>query len=195
MLSQFLKNRKCTTYHAKGDANVLFVKTAVESSQERNTVLVGDNTDLLVLLCFYTRPDGYDLYFILEPKANSRRRVWNMKKVKEQLGDDVSHNMLFLHAISFFETGKAAALKKYFHSSYFREQAKLFDLHSILDVMKAGKKALVSLYSGKPDKNLDSMQHQRYLEKLTTKSLQIQPQNLPPTSAEARFHIQRFFFK
>jgi len=95
----FLQEDNCPTYHAEGDADVLIVKTAVESARERNIVLLGDDTDLLVLLCFYTRSDSFDLYFKPEPKANSRKRVWNMKKVKEQLGDDVCHDLLFLHAI------------------------------------------------------------------------------------------------
>jgi len=72
LTSLFLQDN-CLTYHAKGDADVLIVKTAVESARERNTVLVGGDTDLLVLLCFYTRSDGFDLYFKPEPKANSRR--------------------------------------------------------------------------------------------------------------------------
>ena len=52
MLSRFLQENNCPTYHAEGDADVLIVKTAVESARERNTVLAGDDTDLLVLLCF-----------------------------------------------------------------------------------------------------------------------------------------------
>ena len=51
MLSRFLQGDNCSTYHAEGDAAVMIVKTAVESARERNTVLVGDDTDLLVLLC------------------------------------------------------------------------------------------------------------------------------------------------
>ena len=100
MLSRFLHwEDNCPTYHAEGDADVLIVKTAVESAKERNTVLVGADTDLLVLLCFYTRSDIFDLYFKPEPKASSRRRVWNMKRVKDQLGDDLCHDLLFLHSI------------------------------------------------------------------------------------------------
>lgn len=203
MLSQFLKKSNCTTYHADGDADVLIVKTAVESARERTTVLVGDDTDLLVLLCFYTHPDGYDLFFKPEPKANSRRRVWNMKKVKEQLGFNVCRDILFLHAISGCDTtsrpygiGKAGALKKYVNSQHFREQAKVFDLPSSLDdVVAAGEEALVSLYGGKPGEKLDTLRHQRYCEKLATKSSQIQPQNLPPTSAAAKYHSQRVYLQ
>ena len=48
MQSRFLEEDNFPTYHAEGDADVLIVKTAVESARERNTVLVGDDTDLLV---------------------------------------------------------------------------------------------------------------------------------------------------
>ena len=65
---------------ANGDADLLIVKTAVESARTSIMVLVGDDTDLLVLLCYHASEDGYDLYFRPEPKANVRgARVWHMK--------------------------------------------------------------------------------------------------------------------
>ena len=82
MLSKALQNVGCITHHANGDADLLIVKTAVESARTSTTVLVGDNTDLLVLLCYHASEDGYDLYFRPEPKANARgAHVWHMKKV------------------------------------------------------------------------------------------------------------------
>ena len=95
MLSRFLQEDSCPTYHDEGDADVLIVKTIAQSAREINTVLVGDYTDFLVLLRFYTRSDSFDLYFKSEPKANYGGRVWNMKKVKEQLGDDVCHDLYY----------------------------------------------------------------------------------------------------
>ncbi|CAH3108670.1 unnamed protein product, partial [Porites lobata] len=164
MLSRFLQEDNCPTYHAEGDADVLIVKTAVESAKERNTVLVGDDTDLLVLLCFYTRSDSFDFYFKPEPKENPRRR--------------------------------AAALKKYANSLHFREQAKVFNSPSTVDdIVVAGKNALVSLYGGKPGEKLDGMRYQRYCEKLATNSSQIQPQNLPLTSAAAWHHSLRVYLQ
>ena len=195
MLSRFLQEDNCPTYHAEGDVDVQTVKTAVESARKRNTVLVGDDTDLLVLLCFYTRSDSFDLFFKPEPKANSRRRAWNMKKVKEQLGD-VCHGLLFLHAILGCDTtsrvhgiGKAAALKKYAISLHFREQTKVFNSRSAVDdIVVTGENALVSLNGGNPGEKQDGMSYQCYCEKLRTNSSQIQPQNLPPTSAAAQNH-------
>lgn len=43
----------CTTIHAEGDAYLLIVQTAKQSARSVTTVLVGDDTDLLVLLCHH----------------------------------------------------------------------------------------------------------------------------------------------
>ncbi|KAK3728718.1 hypothetical protein QZH41_009783 [Actinostola sp. cb2023] len=163
MQRRFLQEVGCHTIQAEGDADVLIVKTAVESATERPTVLVGDDTDLIVLLCYLTRPDLYDLYFRPEPKANFRQsKVWNMKQVKEELGHAVCHNMLFLHAVLGCDTtsrpygiGKAASLKKYSDSVYFRDQARVFDADSTPDdVATAGENALSALYGRKQGESL-----------------------------------------
>ena len=105
MLSEALQNVGCVTHHANGDADLLIVKTAVESARTDTTVLVGDDTDLLVLLCYHASKDGCDLYFRPEPKPSARgTRVWHMKRVKDQLGRDVCTNLLFLHAITECDT-------------------------------------------------------------------------------------------
>ncbi|KAK3748685.1 hypothetical protein QZH41_018981, partial [Actinostola sp. cb2023] len=160
---------------------ILIVKTAVESATERPTVLVRDDTDLIVLLCYLTRPDRYDLYYRPEPKSNSRqRKVWNMKQVKEELGHAVCLNMLFLHAVLGCDTtsrpygiGKAASLKKYSDSVYFRDQARVFDADSTPDdVATAGENALSALYGGKQGESLDSLRYRRYYEKVATRGRQ-----------------------
>ncbi len=53
MLGNQLKQQGCTVYHAPGDADLLIVQKAIESAIVGNTVLVGDDTDLLVLLCYH----------------------------------------------------------------------------------------------------------------------------------------------
>ena len=42
MLSKALQNEECIAYHANGDADLLIVKTAVESARTSTMVLVGD---------------------------------------------------------------------------------------------------------------------------------------------------------
>ena len=85
MLSQALQNVGCVTHHSDGDADLLIMKTAVESARTKTTVLAGNNICLLALLCYHASEDGCDLYFRPEPWENARRaRVWHMKKVKDQ---------------------------------------------------------------------------------------------------------------
>ena len=64
------------------------------------TVLIGDDTELLVLLCYHTNITANELFFKPEPKQRSNtRRIWNIKKTKSVLGPDVCNNILFVHAV------------------------------------------------------------------------------------------------
>ena len=132
LLATQLQDAGCTVLHATGDADVLIVQTTIESARARNTVLVGDDTDLLVLLWYHLRLDDHDVFFAPEPKQRSQtRRVWNVKKAKNSLGSKVYTNILFIHAILGCDTtsrlygiGKPLALKKIVEeNSIFLEQA------------------------------------------------------------------------
>ena len=51
LLSTHLENRDITVKNAISDADVIIAKTAAEVSVEATTVVIGEDTDLLVLLC------------------------------------------------------------------------------------------------------------------------------------------------
>ncbi len=44
------------------DADLLIAQTAVQLAATKSTVLVADDTDLVILLCYYPDPDGFDLF-------------------------------------------------------------------------------------------------------------------------------------
>ena len=205
MLSSYLQTRNSQTRHSQADADPLIVQTSVESARRINTVLVGDDTDLLILLCYHTELDAFELFFKPEPKANSiKRRVWNMKVLKEKLSQEVCSNTLFIHAIlgcdttsHLYSIDKGVLLKMFFDSQHFRDQAQVFNSTSVFkeDVVPAGEKALVCVYNGKSDEGLDSLRYRRYCEKVATNTSQVQPQSLPPTSAAARYHSLHVYFQ
>ena len=94
------------------------------------------------------------------------------------------------------ELAKATALKKFENVLHFKQQANIFSCHStVSDVVSAGEKALVSLFGGKPGVGLNALRYQRYFEKLASKTSHIEPQNLPPTAAAARFHSLRVYLQ
>ena len=205
MLGRELEKNNCKTYHASGDADLLIVQKAVQSATTSNTVLVGDDTDLIVLLCYHAKLESYDLFFRPEPKKNTKKlRIWNIKATKEKLGQDICSNILFIHAFLGCDTtsrlygiGKGTSLSKFKASSMFREQAKVFnsDSASTCEVVDAGEKALILVYNGKLPDTLDSLRHKRFCEKVASKTSHVKPQSLPPTSAAAKYHSLRVYLQ
>ena len=205
MLSSELEKNNCRTHHASGDADFLIVQKAVQSATTNNTVLVGDDTDLIVLLCYHASLESHNLFFCPEPKKNTKKvRVWNIKVTKEKLGQDICQSILFMHAFlgcdttsSLYGIGKGMYLSKFKASCMFREQAKVFDSDSSTthDVVNAGEKALILVYNGKLTDTLDSLRHKRFCEKVVSKTSHVKPQSLPPTSAAAKYHSLRVYLQ
>ena len=63
LLSDDLQRQHNDVLHARADADVLIVETAIACANTKDTVLVGDDTDLLVLLCSRARPTSHNLFF------------------------------------------------------------------------------------------------------------------------------------
>ena len=54
--------------HAKGDADVLIiVNTAVKCAENREVALIGEDTVLLVLLCYHANLENNRIFFKSEP--------------------------------------------------------------------------------------------------------------------------------
>jgi hypothetical protein len=166
--------------------------------------LIGEDTDLLVLLCHHAELDSpHDLFFI--PKTSpSSAKVWNIKKTKRALGEDVCLSILVLHAILGCDTtsrihgiGKGIALKACEEKSVFRQQCSVFMNAQAKqpDIILAGEKALVTLYGGKPGDTLDALRYSRFCQKVASATSFLQPENLPPTSSAAQYHSKRVYYQ
>ena len=166
------KNNNCEVHHASGNAYLLIVMKAVQSANSSNTVLVGDDTDLLILLCHHASIESHDLFLYPEPKKTTKQpHIWNIKVTKQSLGPDICQHIFFLYAVLGCDTtyrlhriGKGASLKKFQASHSFRQHAKVLLTHSASkhDVTCTWEKALVVLYNGNSIDSLDSLRHQRF---------------------------------
>lgn len=204
LLAATLERKGYSTVHATGDADVLIVNTAISKARSFPTVLVGDDTDLLVLLLHYGELEARDLFFRPEPRQQGTRRAWDIKKAKISLGPDVCSKILFAHAILGCDTtsrvhgiGKGLALKKLQSSSQFRELAGVFNGNNVLkdDVIAAGEKALLHLYNATSTESLDALRYNRYCQRVASGKASLQPENLPPTCSAAKFHSQRVYLQ
>ena len=204
MLSKRLTDCVVKTIHAVGDADLLICQTAVDSASRSPTTLIGEDTDLLVLLCFHANPNSFDLYFRSEAKQTSKKpRTWNIKVVKQALGQDTCYLLPFLHALTgcdttsrLFGIGKGLALKKPKSNEDFKKQGEVFSRESDRDeIFSAGQKALSCLYGGSINESLDELRYRRFREKVSTKTSAVQVHTLPPTAAAARYHSARVYLQ
>ena len=91
------------------------------------SILVGDDTGLLILLCYYADIYSKGLYLKPEPRQKTKTpRIWDIKKLTNLLGEQICACILFVHALLGCDTtsrvhgiGKPAALKKILTSDYF----------------------------------------------------------------------------
>ena len=79
-LGDDLQAAGCQIFYASSDADVLIAQKTIESASAQDTVLVGDDTDLLVLLLCHSNPTGKGLFFAPEPKKNAKQWVWDRKQ-------------------------------------------------------------------------------------------------------------------
>ena len=205
ILSSYLEKAGCSTIQSKGDADVLIVQTAVQSSKSVTTVLVGDDTDLLVLLLHHVDTNANALYFRPEPKQKSKKkRLWNNQSSRKKLGPAICSRLLFVHAILGCDTtsrlygiGKPVALTKIQQATELPKIADIFMEENANrdDIVKAGEKALILLYNGDLKDGLGVLRYKRFSDKVLKSSKYVEAHDLPPTAASAKFHSLRVYYQ
>ena len=202
MLSEKLKEAGCDTIHAAGDANVLIAQSAVSVSATRDTVVIADDTDILILLCHHGNNCKKKIFFKPEQKQGSTQgKIWDIQAACSVLGSNLCRRLPFLHALlgchttsGLFGIGKAVGLKKraqlYQHAKVFYNANSLKE-----DVIKEGERALVEVYGGKVSDSLEALQHRRFCEKTAKSTTAVEVKSLPPTSSAAKFHSLRVYYQ
>lgn len=119
-LSEALSRNSTTVVCAEGDADALIVAQALESSKTKVTVVLGDDTDLLVLLCHYACENNHDIF--LQPSHRSSAKSakwWNIRHTRASLGM-ICQTLPVIHAVSgcdttsrLFGIGKRRVLRKF----------------------------------------------------------------------------------
>lgn len=98
-----MQQKGCHTIQAEGDADLDIVKATVTMSYFKSTTLIGEDTDLLVLLLYYASQESKDLYFRSD-KDKETSYVYDIKALKQLLGDEICSDLLFAHAFSGSDT-------------------------------------------------------------------------------------------
>ena len=203
-LADHLRAKGVSVSQASGDADVPIVEAAVASSRYHDTAVVGDDTDLLVLLCYHCDLSSKKLFFAPEPKSNKAPRIWDIHTLKEKLGQDTCHLILFAHALLGCDStsrihgvGKGLALKRLIEDNDFRTSAAVFMQKSASkeEIKTAGEDALLIIYGSSKGGSLNKLRREVFEKKVTTANSFVHPEHLPPTSDAAKFHSYRVFYQ
>ena len=78
-LSEKLQTQGVKILHSKGDADLFIALTGVKCAENGATYVIGEDTDLLVLLCHHAEEDMDDLIFrsdkAVKPDKNTKIKV------------------------------------------------------------------------------------------------------------------------
>lgn len=189
---------------AIADADTMIIQTAIEVSQNRNVVVVGTDTDLLILLIQLSQPNNC-LYLFKPGSGTHPNKVYNISHVQQSLPTDFCSNLFFLHAMTGCDT--TSALYRQGKKKAFNLLQKNPELQKCVDVFNNPSSSegaiisnvevfLLALY-GAPGttKSLNMHRYHCFMKAVAKGPVhtQLQLASLPPTSATAKEHSLRVY--
>jgi len=202
-LGSKLQDGDVQVIHAEEDADLKIVLTAIEKSEQHTTTVIGEDTDLLVLLCYHSKDTSNKIYFKSEPKQNTTKiKIWDITETRRKLGLSVCNILPFVHAFSgcdttsrIFGLDKGTVLKKISANMQLQDHAAVFcQQSSIESIHKAGEQIFVALYGGLQDfETLDTLRYRIFASKVCVGNIFVQVHTLPPTADAAKLHCMRVY--
>ena len=202
-MSETFRASGLRTTHAKGDADCLIVWEALQAAELSPTVVMGEDTDLAVLLLYHCKVE-HEIY--LTSGSQTKPKAFSIKEGQEKVGKYVCEHILFAHAVfgcytvpQQFNISKTLPIKRFKKvAKIFCDGAKVFlDPNSnSQDVLTAGEKTFVRMYQWKAEDSLDLLQLVMYNQKLMkNKNFAVQARDLPLTSATTGFQSKHVYFQ
>lgn len=179
------------------DADYLIANTTIvqADNMQRPVVLVGNDTDLLVMLINGSRTDNVYMQY-------ARDSVYSVHSITQTMNPSVHQHILIAHAISGCDTVSAlyGVGKKKPMAVLERGEWGILDAFQRSDsshdeVARVGELFLLKLYGASDACNsLDKLRYVLYMQKVSKTSSTFQLQSLPPTSAAAKYHSYRAYY-
>ena len=91
--------KNCQVQQVSGDADVAIAKAAVEEAETKSTTLIGEDTDLLVLLLYHSEHND-ELYFRSDKMTKKTTSFYDIQLMREALGPKLPEMLLFSHAFT-----------------------------------------------------------------------------------------------
>ena len=178
---------------AEEDADLLIAKTAVDYSKIGPTVVIAEDTDLLVLLCHYASPDNHIVF-------QTQNRRWKIEDLIEKTGN-LKTIILLVHA--FLGCDTVSQIYGIAKNKIVKSQKLLslcYDVYNVFynsaatkaQVEKAGGRLLLGIFNKKGIQCINILRQKVFMEKVAGTTV-VKPESLPPTKDSASQHSYRAF--
>ena len=106
LISSELRNEGCSTIACDGDADLIVAQTALSLAAKSTVTVIGEDTDLLVLLLYHCQNSNFKLYIRSDRGTTENKipRTFDICVCQEILGKRICNNILFLHAYTGCDT-------------------------------------------------------------------------------------------
>ena len=199
LLQEFLENLGFVCLAARDDADVLICRTAADIyNNSQNVTLVGDDTDLLVLLVHMIKNNNSSRHKLF---LSTKTCVYDIQSVKKQFGSRAVSKILLLHSFTGCDT--TSRILGVGQDRLLKLEAKLdesvssifYDPDSAKEQIKVAGENIFALLLGLPmeQDTLDSARLKAFNTKVIKSSSVIECGTLPPTSAAAEQHSYRVY--
>ena len=203
LIGNHLEMANCSVIYCKDDADVDIAVTACKSVLSNNVTVVGEDSDVLVLLLYYSTiySSNYKLIYKSD-KAASKYGDHDIFRYRDELGKDMCIHFLFLHAYSgcdttssFFGFSKQGVFKFFQNNVDMQFQSKIFTTvnSSQKEIEIAGLKATFALYGGRNGESIAELRGRLMSEKVLKSSVFVSPERLPPTEGALKYHSYRTY--
>ena len=202
LISNGLRKSGCHVVQSEGDADLEIVRAAIALASLSSTTLIGEYTDLLVLLLYHTHvSDVKDLYF---QSDRGKGPAFDIKAMKEILKVEICDRLLFVHAITgcdttsrIFGIGKNQSSKKMHGDPILCTSADTFSApnqsHHVIE--SSGKIAMLAIYIGRKTDDLSNLRCSVLCRKAISSKTYVTPERLPPTESATKYHSMRVYFQ
>ena len=203
-----LQKLKCNVIQAEGDADVDIVRAAIEKAKTQSTTLIGEDTDLLILLLHYADENSKDLYFRSDKKLKNKEengnKVYNITGMKKDLGSVLCSQLLFIHAFTGCDTTsqihrltKESAFRKFLDDDSILQECACAFLNPSTnqdDIETYGNKAMVVMFQGNFNDSLTTLRC-NYLRKRHSTKSHVTLKLMPPTQSSTKYHSFRAYYQ
>jgi len=175
LIGEQLSKNDCTVVHADGDADVMIMKAAIESSKTAVTTLIGEDTDLLLLLLYHYCPANHNIFFRSDiVLSNSSTYTYDIANFHRCLGQEMCKLLRLVHAFTCCNT-----------------TLRIFQP----EVAEAGTKAMISLFGDDNKETLHNLRYRMLAEKVTNAASFVKPERLPPTQSATKYHSMHAYYQ